>query len=224
MRYIRLVALMAIVAAGCTPSSAPPPPPQPTDAQGLSMTKQGVLDELRPQLGPLRACLAQNAAGISDANSNTVLAAFRDAKLRYGDRDYAKEAFAELSNDISEIARQARDLERWRLAMLCVDIHEILGMNSLELSRISERGKVILGKPKVVVKGVMEDKATNTSTVFVEVTDRDTQKVDIKTMREGDEDGKIKLVRIIGKNKTVRFEYTPIPGMFFDVSGVEWGS
>lgn len=224
MRYFRLVALMALVAAGCTPSSPPPPPPQPTDSQGLSMTKQGVLDELNPQLAPLRASLGKNVPGISDANSNAVLAAFRDAKLRYGDRDYAKEAFAEISNDVCDIARQARDEERWRLAMLCVDIHEILGMNSLELSRISERGKVILGKPKVVVKGVMEDKATNTSTVFVEVTDRDTQKVDIKTMREGDEDGKIKLVRIIGKNKTVRFEYTPIPGMFFDVSGVEWGS
>jgi hypothetical protein len=224
MRYLCIVAMLAIVVGGCTPAKAPEPPPQPQGPDGLAMTKQGVLDELRPQLAPMRACLQKDAEGISDATSNNILSAFRDAKLRYGARDYAQEAFSDIATDVADIARQARDMERWRLAMLCVDIHEILGMNSMELSRISERGRVVLAKPKVVVKGFMDDKATNTISVFVAVTDRQTQKVDQKVMREGDVDGNLRLVRIIGKNQTVRFEYTAIPGMYFDVEGIKWGS
>ena len=227
MRWIHIVAVGVLLSlAGCSGCNLPEAPtPKPADApldENLAMTKQGVLDELRPRLAIMRAALQPGASGISDNNLNALLALFRDARFKYGDREYAREAFEELADDVSDMARQARDQERWRLAMLCVDLHEILGMDSMELDRIGERGRVILAKPKVVVKGFMEDKDSGSIAVFLELTNRETQKTSSKVMREGDEDGNLRLVRIIGDNQSVRFEYTAIPGMFFDIEGVEW--
>ena len=63
----------------------------------------------------------------------------------------------------------------------------------------------------------MDDLETKQLTVFLELTDYFTGKIDRVQAREGDEFNNLRLVRVIGRNKSVLFEYLKVPGLFFEV-------
>lgn len=211
-----LAALLFILAAGCEA----PKPPESAETPG-PMTMEEVLAIIRPIIQPIRDTLQPPAGvappGVSDEQHEQIIAALRDAILHYGDTPHGREALRTLAREIEDLAKEARDVERWRLVSICVDAHDMLNMESVAIQRLDERARMMLARPKIEVKGFMEDREKNDFYVFMHVTDRATGTRKTVTMREGEEVDDLRLVRIIGRNKGVRLEYLKIEGLFFDI-------
>lgn len=212
------VAPVLLVLSAC---EVPPPPNADPNAKPIPKTKEEVLTELRPLLAPYRSILASpGASGITDAQRTATLEAIRVAQQDYGAQEYAQDAMRELGVEIAELALEAKDQERWRLVEALIDVHEVMNLNSYLLTSLDRRAEVILARPKVKVKGFMEDAARKEWSVFMEVTNRDSKKVEKVVATEGDVFHNLKLREIIGNNNAVELEYLRIPGLFFTVEGV----
>ncbi len=215
-RLVLSIGFLILLAAGCEA----PKPPETTEAPGPK-TKEDVLAIIRPILQPIRDTVRPPAGvappGVSDEQREQIIAALRDAILHYGDTEHGREALRALGREIEDLAKEARDLERWRLVSICVDAYDMLKMESAAIKRLDERARMMLAQPKIEVKGFMEDKEKNDYYVFMHVTDRATGSRRTVTMREGEEVDDLRLVRIIGRNKGVRLEYLKIEGLFFDI-------
>ena len=194
-------------------------PPEPV----IQKTKDEYLAMFRPLLEPLRqgvtAPAVPNVPLITDDARDQVIKALTDAKTQYGQDEIAQEAFREVGYEAAELAKRARDAERWRVALACVDAFEVLGLQSHALDRLNTYGRLVMGRPKVAVRGFMEDKEIGVTSVFIELTDRETGKTTRVVKRVGEEFNNLRLVEILKGSNTVRFEYLPIEGMFFDVEG-----
>lgn len=185
--------------------------------------KAEVMAELEPIIAPLKAVVYprdENKPGISDDMRQWVLTALRDAQTNYGEKDFGREALRDTAEEIRLLAKEAAAQERWRLVETAIDAYEILGLESATLARLDERAKIMVAQPKVVVKGFLDDLEKKDIYVFLELIDRRTQERTRVTAREGDVFNDLRLVRIIGRNKSVLFEYIPIEGLFFEVEGV----
>lgn len=216
LQFCAAAAMLTVLFSGCEA----PRPPDISEPAGPK-TKEEVLAIVRPLVQPIRDTVRPPAGvmppGVSDEQHEQIIGALRDAIIHYGDTPHGQQALRELGYEIEEFAKEARDLERWRLVRICVDAHEILNMRSETIMRLDARAQSMLAKPKIEVKGFMEDKEQNDYYVFLQLTDRSTGKRRTVTMREGEEVDDLRLVRIIGRNKGVRLEYLKIEGLFFDI-------
>ena len=186
-------------------------------------TKAEVLAELEAVIAPLKAAVYPPGADTTvfgDDTRHWINTALREAQAAYGDKDFGREALRDTAEEIRQIAREAANQERWRVVEAAIDAFEILGLESAMLARLDDRAKVMMAQPKVLVKGFMDDIEKKDIYVFLELIDRRTQERTRVTAREGDIFNGLRLVRIIGRNKSVLFEYIPIEGLFFEVEGV----
>jgi len=220
-RIIYASILIALAVSGCKEGgfwSKTPIPEQPGPK-----TKEEFLALFKPMIQPLRQALPEKPdpahMGLADGQRDQVIKSLSEAKTKYAENEAAEEAFREIGAEVSDLAKRARDQGRWPLAMACIDAHEILGMQSYALERLRKQGKIILAQPKVRVQGFMEDKQSGVTTVFIELTNRETGKITRVAKRAGDEFNGLRLVEILEHENGVRFEYLPIEGMFFDVEG-----
>lgn len=220
MRWSLFLAFVVLLATtGCDNSlwkkAAEPAPAGPTKAE--------VLAKVKPIIEPFRqladAPAGPGSPGLANETRDQVISALRDAELQYGSTPAGQEALKDVGHDIVDIAKHARDQERWKLVEACVDAYEILNMESVSLTRLDERAKLMLARPKIEMKGFIDDKEKNATYVFLRLTDRKTGKMKTVTQREGDEFDDLRLVGIIGNNKAVRLEYMKIPGLVFEVEG-----
>ncbi len=179
-------------------------------------TKEEILAEVRPFLAPIQTTLAGGAV-ISDIERYTMLSNLRDAVMRHGDKPAAREAFQELGWEAQGMARQAADMERYRLVLICIDVAELLATESVLLKRLGARADIMLDMPTVRVKGFLDDVEKKQTHIFIELFNRRTGEVDKLQAREGEEFNNLRLVRIIGGNQAVLFEYLKMPGLFFEV-------
>ncbi len=209
-------ALVIGLLAGCVP--APPPPPPPSVPLG-PQTKAEVLALILPALAPIEAVLAQpkGMGGLSEAARASVMTQLREAVSKYGSMPFGREALHEAGYRLADLGKQASGQERWKVALTCVDAFDILQMESVGVSRLGEKAKVMMEQPTVRVRGFLEDKEKNELYVFLEMVNRKTMEVQKVQMREGEENGGIRLIKVIGRNQKVRVEYTRIPGLIFDV-------
>lgn len=226
-RTISIAIVLAAALAGCGEEAFWKKPVEPQ--QPAPPSKEQILAEVKPAIEPFRDVLRPmpdggRGPGLTGENRDKVINALRDAQIKYGNTDNGPAALREVGAEIAEIARKARDDDRWVLVQACVDAYEILNMKSVALERLDNRAKEILSRPTVEVKGFLDDKETGVTNVFLELTNRDTKEVKRITAREGDEFDNLRLVEIIGNNKAVRFEYLAIPGLFFEVEGVSYWS
>lgn len=218
MRYtLPCIVVAALLFAGCKDSlwtkarETAQPGPSKTEIQA----------KVKPIIEPFRQIvnMGAGAPGLAQETRDTVCNALRDAQLQYGAFPQGQEVFRELGYEIVDIAKRARDQERWRLVEACVDAHEILNLENAMITRLDARAQEMLARPTVVVKGFLDDRAKNTINIFIQVIDRATGKRKSMTVREGDEFGDLKVINIVGANKSVRFEYKKIPGLVFEVEG-----
>ena len=219
-RWVSILVLLAVAMVGCNsenPWWKRRPPENPP------ISKEALQAELRPKLAPLRAALNapnEEQAVISDAQRREIMMALTQAQAEHGEEKAAQEVFRDLADQISSLARDAATAEYWRLVQTCIDVYEVLNMESYTLKRLDARAKEMLGRPKVEVQGFLEDKSHDDIYVFLKLTDRRTGKVTKVQAREGEEFNDLRLVEIIGRNKQVRFEYLKIEGLFFIVEGI----
>ncbi|OQB43113.1 MAG: hypothetical protein BWY09_00281 [Candidatus Hydrogenedentes bacterium ADurb.Bin179] len=198
---------------GCEQLLKQEPPRSATEKQ---QTKEEILSEIRPFVVPIQTTLAGGAI-ISDVERYTMLSNLRDAMVRHGETAAGRAAFQELSWEVQGMAKQAADMERYRLVLICIDVAELLDTESLLLKRLGAKANVMLDMPTVRVNGFIDDIEKKQTYIFIELFNRRTGEVEKLQAREGEEFNNLRLVRILGANKAVLFEYLKLPGLFFEV-------
>ena len=180
-----------------------------------------VLAEVKPAIAPLRsAAYGPDKHGITDPQREQVIAQLTEAQAKHGDSESGREAFRQIAEEVTQIARDAADEERWRLAQACIDAFEILRMDSITIQRLGERARLNLGRPKVQVKGFLDDLEKGEMYVFLELIDRQTGEVSRHTVREGQQVDSIRVLEVQGRNNQVLLEYTRIEGLTFIAEGL----
>lgn len=212
LRNLLALSVLAAMAASCKVEPPPPPPPPPTGPQ----TKEEVLALVRPIITPIRLAL-ESSTGLSDQDRTVILQNLRQAVAEHGGKDFGRLALREVGYEIAQIGKDASTAERWKLALFCVDAFDTLSMESVLLSRISARAQEMMAQPTVRVRGFLEDGVDKTLYVFMDITDRRTGEVKKVQAREGEEFHGLRMIKVLGRNKQVRFEYIKIPGLIFDV-------
>ena len=212
-----VVCIIVVVFSGCEnfkKKVAPPPPPsEPVGPQ----TKQEVYALISPSINPLRNALAQNALTLSDFDREQLMTSLRNAIVNYGSLSFGKEAINELGYEIMEIARQASQLNRYKLVLISIDAIELLSMESQLLKRLGERADVILERPVVQVHGFLDDHEKGDTYAFLDIINTRTGKVEKMEVRPGEEFNNLRFVRILGNNKGILLEYLRMPGLFFEI-------
>ena len=217
MRLISCFMLvLAVAVTGCKKKDTPPPTPQ-----DMPTTKQDITNELRPILDPLRAAVQKGKAdpdySMPLPDREETMSKVREIQRKYGDKDFAQEAFKDLGQEMKGLAQQAAGNTNWANVAACIDLFELLDLDSPRMEFLDDRAEENLGRPKVFVKGFIEDKERKDIFVLFETVDRRTGKVELHQLREGEETEDLRVVKVIGNFMAVRFEYLKIPGLFFDV-------
>lgn len=191
---------------------APPPGP-------AALSKAEIMPELRPLIEPLRQQLAapqsDPTGGFAPELRDQVVAAVREAQLKYSGTTAGQEALKDLAVEVSAIAVGARDKERWWLVQACIDVYEVLGLTSLSMQRLDEKAELMIAMPKVRVMGIVDDPSKGETYVLMRLIDRQTRQYESRYARIGEEVDSLKVLEIVGNNKAVRFGYTKIPGLEF---------
>ncbi len=215
LSVVCMVCVLALVPA-CT-GAPPPPPPPPTGPQ----TKEEVAKELRPILEPLREAVRQGETNPDHAlgamERQGIMDGIRKMQQEHGAKPFALEAFQELGLEMIELSRQAATNENWENVAAGIDIHELLALESPRMEFLDKQAQENLGRPKVIIKGFFGDVKKDGLFVIYDAIDRRTGKVKQYSLREGEEGDGLRVVKIIGDNMAVRFEYLKIPGLYFDV-------
>ena len=212
LRNLLALSMLAAMAASCKVEPPPPPPPPPMGPQ----TKAEVLALVRPVIAPLRFSV-EGSTPLDNQARAVILQNLRQAVMEHGGKDFGREALREVGYEIAELGKEASADERWKLALFCVDAFDTLSMESALLSRISDRAEKMLEQPTVRVRGFLEDGVDKTLYVFMDIVDRRTGEVKKVQAREGEEFHGLRMIKVLGRNKQVRFEYIKIPGLIFDV-------
>ncbi len=208
-------AMTILLTAGCENflKKEPPPPPEPQGPQ----TKEEVMAEIRPVIQPLLNAKTPGAPGVSDEQRNQIMTGLRNAIVAHGDKDFGKAALRDAAYEIIEVAKVASAAERYRLVLMCIDVVELLSVESQLLKRLGAKADVMMEKPVVHVKGFMEDHEKKEMYVFLDIINHKTGVSEQLEAREGDEFHNLRLVRVAGRNKGVIFEYLKVPGLFFEI-------
>ncbi len=212
LRNLLALSVLAALAASCKVEPPPPPPPPPTGPQ----TKEEVLALVRPVIAPIRIAV-DTGSFLGLQETAAILQNLRQAVAEHGGKDFGRAALREVGYEIAELGREASAAERWKLALFCVDAFDTLSMESALLSRISARAQEMMAQPTVRVRGFLEDGVDKSLYVFMDITDRRTGEVKKVQAREGEEFHGLRMIKVLGRNKQVRFEYIKIPGLIFDV-------
>jgi len=187
----------------------------------VPQTKEDFVKQIKEILSPLQMYIPFSSDGnypyIREDVRLQVMNDVFNFVQKNADNPLAQEACKEVAKEVAQWAKIAKENNRWVLALVCIDVYETLGAKSEALRRLRTRGEQLIAQPKVFVRGLLEDKETGQTTIFVEVINRITGEKKRVAARVGDEFENIRVVEIIPYKNVVRFEYIPIEGMFFDV-------
>jgi len=208
--------LLTGVLAAVVSCAPPPPPPPPPEAAGPKSAEE-VYALVSPTIQPLRAAASNKQTVISPADRDLMINQLGQAVAQYGNTDFGRQALARLGQEISDLALEFSKQERYRATLVCLDAYNVLNMSSALLNRLGERAEKMLAQPAVRARGFLEDKQNGDLYAFLELLDRKTGKIKTIQLREGEESDRIRLLRIIGKNRAVRIEYLEIPGLIVDI-------
>ncbi len=222
MKRIFVASLMLLVlCAACEkeeveeePAPAQPPPqrvPSPEE----------IYAEIKPILRPLQAVANQESNTLPDEAVADVVQKLSAAKSKHEVTDSGKSALSRLRRDVENIIKKGRELEYWRLVIKACDAYDVLDPKNLKTRRYRDIARRQLAKPKIEIRGFLEDEDTGDIYAFLKVKLRDTQETKLVQVREGEEflegEHTMRLVEIIGNNKGCRFEYKAIEGDIFEV-------
>lgn len=191
---------------GCTPESAPSSPPPGVDE--TVDEAQVIATELRQLLVPLQSNLA-------DDERAQVVGSLRASREKYGNSEKGREAIAKVCVEIDEMIQETRNQQRWGVVLGGVEAYEALTGIVKERSR--ERAKMYLSRPKVKLKGFLDDIEKDDIYAFLEVTLHPSGEVKRVQVRAGEEFEGLRFVRMIGIRKGVLLEYLNTPGDTFRV-------
>jgi len=211
-----LFILAIILTVGCQ-QPAPPPPPEPKAPP--EPTPEQIAGEIRAHIGTMQSAVDANAPFPMDSVP-AMVDGLRAAAAKHRLTDNGKAGIAQVSHDIEEIIRKARDIKRWKIVLAGIDAYDALISGSSKYNRLKELGKLQLSKPSVKLKGFFTDHAANDEVyAFIEVLDPAVPGSTWQSLkvRVGEEFSNLKFVRIVGEEKGIELEYLLIPGDTFEI-------
>ncbi|MBX3180748.1 MAG: hypothetical protein KF886_25655 [Candidatus Hydrogenedentes bacterium] len=222
MRHLFILPLTILAAipmiAGCKSEPAAPPEPEAPPPK----TTQEIYSDYKAALQPLFAGVN---GGFMDGMKEPVISAFRTKQSQYSTEINEPEAVGNIERDISTAIGQASDNEQWYALDALLDVHKQLNPTSQRYTTQRRRADLMLARPWIQVTGFATIDAGDL-VVFLSVIDPKTRKKDDLRVREGeefypDEEGKdiLRLVRVIGAQSAVEFEYLRLPGETWEVPG-----
>ncbi len=213
--FITSILLMLLVTA-CRPKES-------KKQEEVPKTKEDFAKQLREIVSPLQSYIPfspdVNYPYIREDVRVQIMNNVFDFVQENSENPLAQDACKEVAQEVAQWARIAKDNNRWVLALVCIDVYEMLGARSQALQRLRMRGEQLIAQPKIFVRGFLDDKDTGQTTIFVEIINRITGEKKRVAARVGDEFENIRVVEIVPYKNVVRFEYIPIEGMFIDVEG-----
>lgn len=147
----KIIAIGLIVAAALTGCGGAAPPPEATPkavpkAAPVEKTPEMIAAELRNTFAPLKASLGSKQ-DVEDPVKAKVIADLRAAMTANAISENGKRAISQVSHDMEEIVRQARDLKLWSSLMCGIEAYETLVPGDAKFSRLKEQGALRMKRP-----------------------------------------------------------------------------
>lgn len=211
-KFTPLIVALLIALVGCEEPPPPPPeaPPEPTPAE--------IRTELSNSIQPLRQAAGPESTLLPTVKDEAV-SAFHQVRSKHAGKENGQEALRMFASDVEQLISTARGNEAWMAAKGGIEIYKILNPGSDRYNALEQRADVMLARPTLRVSGFFG--SGDATEIFVEVTDTQMDPP-LKTyrVREGEEFHEkptehglrpvVRVVRIIGNNSAVEFEYIPI--------------
>lgn len=212
-KCMMLSLLVVFVIAGCGEQ----PPPVPVQQPEPEKTPEQIVDLIKKDLGPLAAAAAAGAM-LSDKDKQDVVNKLRTHKSTFQAKENGIIALEQITGEMESVIKIVRDGQRWKLALQCLEIYDVLQPGSAKYQRLRSMAELQMKKPRVKLKGFFRDVESNNQIyTFVQITDPVSGKTYQEQMREGEEKYGIRFNKIIGNQQGVEFEYLAIPGDYFQV-------
>lgn len=186
---------------------APPPPPPPTPEEiAAKIVNDLGLDG--PVPGP--------GSSIQASEAQRLLEITKQQNVQLSATEDGKRSLAIVSNKIDSRIRACFNNEAWSHVLAYSEMHLVLEPGSVKF--LNERTKAIaeLKKPKVTLKGILNDPSTNRQIANLEIFLPLENRTVSETMTLGDQMYGLKFTEVVGNNQGVVFEYLET-GDFFEV-------
>lgn len=211
-----LLILAIVLAVGC---AQPPPPPPPEPKAPPEPTPEQIAGEIRTHIATLQSAVQNNAPFPMDSVP-AMAEGLRSAAAKHRLTDNGKAGIAQVSHDIEEVIRKARDIKRWKIVLGGIEAYDALVSGSSKYNRLKEQANLQLAKPSVKLKGFFTDHAANNEVyAFIMLLDPTVPGSDWQSLkvRVGEEFNNLKFLKIVGEEKGIELEYLRIPGDTFEV-------
>ncbi len=198
-----------------------PNPEPPAYMEKVEAEANDIYAHIRPTLAPWDAAMASNANTFAEKTKSRTIQSLRTIMAHYGASDAGRHALAKLADDVRANIREARKQDRWDMVQSGMDIFGVFRQRSFFMKFYTELAERQLARPKVYLKGFLDDIEKDDTYAFLELRINGSNEVINKQVRVGEEfldpPHTLKLLRIIGINHGVELEYFEIPGYTFEV-------
>ncbi len=216
MNKVLFVLLMAtLMLPACDKEVEVAPPEQ---DERVEKTAGEIYDkELAPLIQEARSVLAGNI-DLDAAVAAPYIARVNNARAKCNTAN-GKNALTRFAKEIEGLFSQAKQKKLFGTLFALCQVYDVLEPNNSKTPRHKQYAEMQLNRPKVAIKGFFEDESNSDTYVFLEIKLHGAKKALRERVREGDEfldpPHTLRLVEIIGNNKSVRIEYLAIEGDSF---------
>jgi hypothetical protein len=209
-----LICLLGLACGQQTPPPTPTPPPPP------EKTAEQLYAEIKPALAPAEAVLAETPlpGGFTPEVKALLMEGLQKARTANQGSENGKQALSMLTRDIESLISKARDLKRWKAVMGLIEVYETMAPGTTKMNRLKERAQLYIDRPNVVLKGFVDDKQSQDTYAFIEVTDKKTGETKQMQVKPGEEFFGVRLQDIVGNQAGIQLEYLAIPGETWEVT------
>jgi len=203
-----LLLSIPLVMTGCGPSEEeveeqkqaekPPPPPPPTAQQiAQQIINEAQLDAPIPPPGTqIPADLAAQFKGF-----------FQQQKNKHVNTPEGREALTMVKKRVESRIRRMEQAKSWEPLLLMCEAFDVLDPGSKKFKRQKDLAVAELQKPQITIKGIVDDGTTGTKIAILDLYMPLNQKTINDRIRVGEEKYGVKLIRVIGNNQGLLFEY-----------------
>lgn len=202
-------------ALGCDVNKLPTPPETKTPP---AETTEAITAELEKGLRPLYDWVPTltRQSPVPPAFGTSLKSYLQESVKKYSGSKVGKEALRNVVRHLEDVLKQARDAQNGLAVLLICDLIKIIEPNNSRLPRYIEWATIEKNRPVVMYRGWYEDREAKPPVTyyFLEVFLPETGKVENLRVREGEDFLGLKLIKVIGSGRGLRFEYLKTGDLF----------
>jgi hypothetical protein len=135
-------------------------------------------------------------------------------KARLSATEDGKRALAIVSQRVDSRARQCFNNQLWPFVLAISDMHIILNPGSKKFDIERNRAVAELSRPIIVIKGILNDGATNRPLARLEITLPLENRTVTESMKQGEQLYGVRFVEVIGHSQGIVFKYLETDDLF----------